>query len=259
VSAPYVHGSTDAREIARLEKQARFVASWALAHFEAPPGARVLDLATGVGAMAGQLRAVREGLTLVGVDLSASQLWACRQNHPEVPVARADATRLPFPDRTFDRVHCTWLLEHVPSPVAVLREVRRVLEPEGKSFFVEVDNHTLLTHPPTPAVAALFAQQNAAQERALGDPYIGPKLEGYFREAGFTRIHARGLPLHTSAQTPALFEALVVEFAEIFEGLDESLPGAGAAMAAASRELRGLLTVPGAFVHYTPWLCTASP
>lgn len=258
MSAPYLHGGTDAQEIARLEKQARFVASWALQHFEAPPGSRVLDLATGVGAMAGQLRAARPGLQLVGVDLSASQLAACRQHHPEVPVARGDATRLPFRDGCFDRVHCTWLLEHVPSPVAVLREVRRVLSPTGSCFFLEVDNRTLRTHPPTPAVDALFAQQNAAQQRANGDPFIGPKLEAYFREAGFTRIHARGVPLRTSAQTPALFEGLVVEFAEIFEGLDESLPGASEAMAAASRELRGLLSMPGAWLDYTPWLCTAA-
>ena len=42
----YVHGGTDAQEVARLEKQASFTASLTFSHLEVPPGARVLEWVT---------------------------------------------------------------------------------------------------------------------------------------------------------------------------------------------------------------------
>src|SRR3990167_7992730 len=76
----YVHGGTTTREIARLEKQADFTASFTFSTLDLHPGQRVLDLATGVGAMGARLLRHCPGLHLVGVDLSAAQLAAARQH-----------------------------------------------------------------------------------------------------------------------------------------------------------------------------------
>jgi SAM-dependent methyltransferase len=46
-------------------------------------------------------------------------------------VRLADAQKLPFPERTFDRAICLDVLEHVPNDNAALREIRRVLKPGG--------------------------------------------------------------------------------------------------------------------------------
>lgn len=51
--------------------------------------------------------------------------------------ARLDAERLPFDDARFDTVVSTWTLCSIPDPVAALREVRRVLRPEGRFLFLE--------------------------------------------------------------------------------------------------------------------------
>jgi ubiquinone/menaquinone biosynthesis C-methylase UbiE len=146
--ARYIHGSTDAREIARLETQARFVAPWSRAQFDALPGMRVLDLGTGIGAMARELAERFPGIELLGLDRSEAQLAVARARHPVATYVHGDATAMPFEDRSFDRVHASWLLEHVPEPVLVLREVHRVLRPGGIAHFVEVDNATLRTDPP---------------------------------------------------------------------------------------------------------------
>jgi len=55
------------------------------------------------------------------------------------PVTRAqlDAERLPFPDARFDTVVSTWTLCSIPDPVAALREIRRVLRPDGAFLFLE--------------------------------------------------------------------------------------------------------------------------
>jgi SAM-dependent methyltransferase len=52
-------------------------------------------------------------------------------------VVEAPGERLPFEDSTFDTVGLTLVLCTVPDPVAVLREVRRVLRPGGYLLFLE--------------------------------------------------------------------------------------------------------------------------
>jgi ubiquinone/menaquinone biosynthesis C-methylase UbiE len=53
------------------------------------------------------------------------------------PGVQADAARLPFRSAAFDCVIATAVLEHVPHPQRVVREVHRVLRPGGL-FYVEV-------------------------------------------------------------------------------------------------------------------------
>ena len=219
----YVHGSTDAREIARLDKQAAFVAPMTFPTLALKPGDRVLDLATGVGAMATRLAQQFPGIHLVGVDLSAPQLRACRVNHPELIVLRGDATRLPFADGTFDRVHCSWLLEHVPSPAAVLREVHRVLKPGAFCQFIEVQNSTFGITPPSAEVDEVMALLEAAQRAAGGDPDIGVRLEALFGAVGFSRVQFSRPPMRGSSAEQRYFAQFVDEFSDILEGLDESL------------------------------------
>jgi SAM-dependent methyltransferase len=50
------------------------------------------------------------------------------RSNPEVI---SSALRLPFKDAAFDTVTSTEMLEHVPEPLAGLREMRRVLKPRG--------------------------------------------------------------------------------------------------------------------------------
>ncbi len=54
-----------------------------------------------------------------------------------VTSARLAAERLPFEDGRFDAVVSTWTLCSIPDAVAALREVRRVLRPDGVFTFLE--------------------------------------------------------------------------------------------------------------------------
>jgi SAM-dependent methyltransferase len=43
-----------------------------------------------------------------------------------------DATEIPVPDGSFDVVLCTEVLEHVPEPIKLVKEIARILKPDGR-------------------------------------------------------------------------------------------------------------------------------
>jgi SAM-dependent methyltransferase len=97
------------------------------------PGSRILDVGCGGGWSTWDLR--RKGHQAEGLDLHADALEA-RTVDPELPYTQGDATRLPFPDGTFDAVAMRDVLEHVPDPRKVLEESVRVLRPGGRLIVV---------------------------------------------------------------------------------------------------------------------------
>jgi len=93
-----------------------------------------LDICCGTGAHATALTDL--GWAPVGVDLSRGQLRHATQR---LPVAAADATRLPIRDGSIPAAVCVLASTDVPDYAAVLREAARVLRPGGR--FVHVGVH----------------------------------------------------------------------------------------------------------------------
>jgi len=260
--ASYIHGETDAKETFRLEKQARFLTRWILDGVEAGPGARVLDLACGTGAMMRRLAARLPDATLFGADLSHAQLREGRARSPELPLVQSDAVALPFADDTFDVVHWSWLLEHVPRnrAVDILREVRRALAPAGVAWMTEVDNDSLAFWPRIPLAEEMFDALWKAQEDGGGDPIIGRKLYGLCRAAGFTDVQVLPTTFHLHrGSPPGYFHGMLEGFAEILDSARESLsePLKGRVDEAAAQVL-GIERDPGASFTYTCFRARAS-
>jgi demethylmenaquinone methyltransferase/2-methoxy-6-polyprenyl-1,4-benzoquinol methylase len=98
---------------------------------EAGRGDRVLDVATGTGAVA--LELVRQkGCSVVGVDQSPGMLAEARRRvKGSVELIEADAESLPFAAGEFDGLTFTYLLRYVDDPAATLCELARVVRPGG--------------------------------------------------------------------------------------------------------------------------------
>ncbi len=103
-------------------------------------GDTVVDLCTGTGSNA--LRLVRPGVVVIGIDSSAGMLRRGRLKsvgQPGLHWIQGDARRLPLPSGSVDRVACAYAMYEMPGTARqeLLREVRRVLKPEGKFVMVE--------------------------------------------------------------------------------------------------------------------------
>jgi SAM-dependent methyltransferase len=99
-----------------------------------PPGARVLDL----GARSGSFRCERADISVVRLDLEIRE--SQRGGH----YVSADAAHMPFAARSFDAVISNHSLEHFIELDATVREVGRVLRPDG-GLYVAVPNAATLT------------------------------------------------------------------------------------------------------------------
>lgn len=97
----------------------------------APPGARVLDVGCGTGAL---IKRNEPHFAVYGVDPSGGMLRVLATPRPEARLAAAHGSGLPFRDAAFDLVYCVAVLHHVidvPAVKATLDEMVRVTAPGG--------------------------------------------------------------------------------------------------------------------------------
>jgi SAM-dependent methyltransferase len=97
-----------------------------------PPGARVLDVGTGTGLVAGlAASAVGPNGTVVGVDPSEGMLGIARACRRILAVAGV-APGLPCPDASIDAVAANLVVSHLPDLAGGLADLVRVLRPGGR-------------------------------------------------------------------------------------------------------------------------------
>lgn len=121
--------------------------------------------------------------SVTGVD-PAPELRAAAQAAPHDPRLKVDvqdgtAEALPFPDRSFDCVVCTFTLCSVHTPTQALAEARRVLKPGGRLLYCE---HGLA---PNPGVAAWQRRVNPVWKRIAGGCHITRPVTSAIAAAGF--------------------------------------------------------------------------
>lgn len=104
-------------------------------------GDLVLDAGAGFGRHAYEV--ARRGARIVALDYADDEVRTTRATFAAmieagqidtgdyVGALRGDATRLPFPDGTFDRVITSEVLEHIQDDVSAIAELVRVLKPGG--------------------------------------------------------------------------------------------------------------------------------
>jgi demethylmenaquinone methyltransferase/2-methoxy-6-polyprenyl-1,4-benzoquinol methylase len=106
---------------------------FAVSKIDARPGSVILDVATGTGLVARDLR--RRGLRVIGLDQSDGML--VRTSRRGVAAVGGSAERLPFGDETFDALTFTYLLRYVDDPASTLAELARVARRGGVIASVE--------------------------------------------------------------------------------------------------------------------------
>ena len=95
------------------------------------------------------------------------------------------AIAIPLADNTIDTVVMTWTLCSIPDPFAALREMRRVLKPDGRLLFVE---HGLS---PEPHVERWQHRLTPVWRHIAGGCHLDRKMDDLIRSAGFDLMGIR--------------------------------------------------------------------
>jgi demethylmenaquinone methyltransferase / 2-methoxy-6-polyprenyl-1,4-benzoquinol methylase len=176
-----------------------------------PGHGRVLDLATGTGDIAAFVRRSCPEAVVVGTDFSLNMLGEAKRRFSDEAISwhACDANHLPFADDIFEAVTFGYLLRNVDDPLAVLREVCRVLRPGGRVVCLD-------TTPPVgnlldplvrfyfrfgiPLLGRMIASDEEAYSYLTGstmDFLSAEALAKLFSEAGFSGVGYKKFMLGT--------------------------------------------------------------
>lgn len=102
-----------------------------------------------------------------------------------------DAQQLPYPDNSFDAVHCARMLHHVPDPLRVISEMVRVAKPGAWIVMSDMDMTSRTWDVSDPALRAAEWSLRKAREHVFDDPYTGKEIYRWARQVGLQAITAQ--------------------------------------------------------------------
>jgi len=131
------------------------------------PNPRILDVGCGTGA---NLKMLADYGTAEGVDISSQAVDFCRERGLD-SVKLGAIEQLPYENNSFELVTALDVIEHLDDDVAGLREIRRVLRPDGRVLLF------------VPAFMFLWGVQDDVSHHRRR--YTLPRLLSAVEEAGF--------------------------------------------------------------------------
>lgn len=230
----YVHG-TAPDEQRRLSALNRLLNDSSMKQLAIARGERVLDVGCGLAQLTRDM-ARASGMRALGIERSPDQiaeaLHLAREAGEEglIEIRAGDALALPLQGaewESFDVAHARFILEHVPDPLGVVRQMVRAVRPGGRVALEDDDHEVLRLHPEPAGFAALWHAYMASYERIGNDPRIGRKLVALLHEAGAQPRRNAWLYFGGCAGDPD-FAALVANMAHLIEGTRERVIPAGA-------------------------------
>ncbi len=129
------YDKTTRRDLPEFKALARKVAATLVS------GAKVLEIAPGPGFFAIELAKIGK-YQITGLDISKTFVDIAkrnaRQEHVEVDFRQGNASAMPLSEGSFDFVLCRAAFKNFSDPVGALREMRRVLKPEGRALVIDL-------------------------------------------------------------------------------------------------------------------------
>lgn len=172
---------------------------------------KILDLATGTGDQA--LSLLQSGASIhsvTGIDLSTEMLEIAKRKIPQVKFLHANAEELPFEENSFNAATFSFGIRNVTDPLRSLKEIHRVLKPNGRALILEFSLPKYPIRPfflfylryILPPLAGLLSQNFSAYRYLNKTIEHFPSGENFCRllkEANFTRIQQ--IPMNLGSVT----------------------------------------------------------
>jgi ubiquinone/menaquinone biosynthesis C-methylase UbiE len=168
-------------------------AAYLIPHLE--PGRSLLDVGCGPGTITRDFAERLNPGRVLGIDVSAEIIDHAMADsasvaHPNLRFRVGDCYGLDLDDHRFDIVHAHQVLQHLSDPVAALREMRRVVKPDGVVAVRDADYHGMFWAPASDGLDRWMEVYQGVARRNHAEPDAGRHLVAWARAAGFGTITA---------------------------------------------------------------------
>jgi SAM-dependent methyltransferase len=156
------------------------------------PGATLLDVGSGPGTITADLARLVAPGRVVGLDAAAEVVVAAARDHgaSNVEFVVGDATRLDYPDGSFDFVHAHQVLQHLADPVGALSEMRRVCRSGGAVAVRDGDYAAMTWWPASEGLDQWRDIYRTVARSNGGEPDAGRRLVEWCHAAGLDDLVA---------------------------------------------------------------------
>ncbi len=156
----------------------------------------MLDIGCGTGWALGQAAKINgDKGTFYGVDLSEKMIEKAKENfkgRENFHFIKANAEEIPLEDKRFDIIICTNSFHHYLHPEKALKEMYRLLKPQGKVYILD---------PPVDFwVARVLAKVLHLFDRAQVGLYSTKEFEKMITRAGFKYVGTEKIKWHQKVQ-----------------------------------------------------------
>lgn len=105
------------------------------------PGTKILDIGCAYGFLLAEAKKL--GCECFGIE-QAKDAYTHASKHSGASVSNADLLKSAYPENHFDLVLLIGSIEHLRDPIAQLKEVRRILKPDGLLVITTIDTKGIL-------------------------------------------------------------------------------------------------------------------
>jgi len=220
----YIHGYSN-EESKRLYDQANSIADFLHWDSKWEAGATILEAGCGVGAQTKIIAKQNPDCQFVCVDFAQKSLekaakLAKEEGLPNTQFLNEDLTKLSFKTASFDHIFLCFVLEHVPSPSQILRELKRVLKPNGTITVIEGDHGSVYFHPESKMARKVINAQVVLQAQKGGNANIGRTVYPLLQQAEFVEIQVSPRQIYVDDAKPALVEGFTLNtFTAMIKGI----------------------------------------
>lgn len=190
----YVHG-THQSEQARLALMNDIMNARTMAEIPVRAGDRILDMGSGLGQMSiAMAKAAGADARVLGIERSLDQIAQAEASRSEsafsadqVEFRQGDVLNPPFREGergTFDLAFTRFLLEHVPDPLQVVKQMVQAVRPGGRVVLADDDHDVLRLHPEPAGLRNVWHAYMSLYERVGNDPHVGRKLVQLLHASG---------------------------------------------------------------------------
>lgn len=184
-------------------------------------GMEVLDVGCGTGEISSRIVNEFSPRQVTGIDLAEPHIRRARERFAGVAglsFQQGDATHMSFGDDSFDVALCRHMLQAVPDPMAVIREMIRVTKQGGWLYTLAEDYGMLFFHPTLYDTDEFFHDYGGkASARAGSDLRQGRKMPSLLTALECADIEVNYLCVDTQRVDRKLISEILVHWRDGFE------------------------------------------